>query len=509
MPNTLYKINEIKLYNWISGQDIIKDLSFTTEPAIGLKHSGLISLDDNSVIPADYEFEVSLRYKRDVEIKTTPELDLVKRINNNDIYWRAKQRMPQGSNIKIDIWDISINKIIYSKILLISPSPNFNINKDHNLVPGDELLVTFSEPISNINEKLIDFDAKGQGSWISETKYSYKLTEISPGTSYKYILKSGIRTKRGGLLEKDFVGEISTVGPVTVLSSSPQGNGLSQASQTISFSFDQSVEKSSAENNFHINTGNIESKYWQGNTLYVKVNNLGYQKNVVALIDPGIKNSGFGLPSTQTYTVSFSTETRVTKYNIPFYRQQYKASCAAASLRMIMAFKGIKTNDLDIVYRMGYNPRSIDKSTDPPTWDDPDQMFVGDINGSIGSGTAAGPDALPIVAAAQSYGRSSYRALNINTSWVADQLFNGRLVVGFGATGNSKQYIQWKTPNGRIEKMNIRSHAVAISGFMGESNAPIGFWVNDPLSNGIQYWSNSQLQAYIDLDPYKQAVAVQ
>jgi len=508
-PNTSYKIKEIKLYNIISGEDNIAELNFTTEPAIGLKNSGILTLKDDDVIPADYQFELSLRYTRDLDIKTTPAIEFIKQSKGDNLSWIPKTKLKQGSSFKLDVWDNSLNKIIYTKNINVAPQPSININKESDLVLGDVVQITFSEPIINKLDNLIYFEANGEGSWISDAVYSYKLTDVLPGSKYKYVLKSGIKTHRGGVLENDIQGYLNTVGQVAVISSSPQGNDLSQSSQTLSFTFNQPVDKESVLQRFNINAGKIESTSWQDNTFYAKIVNIGYQKNVVATISPGVKNSGFGLPSDKAFYNSFTTETRLTKYNVPFYRQQYKASCAAASLRMILAFRGIRTNDLDIVYRMGYNPRPIDNSTSPPSWDDPDEMFVGDINGNTRDGTAAGPNALPIVKAAQSFGRSAYRGLDVNTEWISQQLSSGRLVIGFGAIGSSNKYIDWRTPSGRIETTNIRGHAITIIGFNGEPTAPIGFWFNDPLSSGTQYWTNSELKSYIKLDPTRQAVAVE
>ena len=151
----------------------------------------------------------------------------------------------------------------------------------------------------------------------------------------------------------------------------------------------------------------------------------------------------------------------------------------------------------------------MDKSTDPPVWDDPNQMFVGDINGSLSKGTAAGPDAGPVVKAAQSYGRGASSTTGTSVNWIASQLNSGHLVVMFGALNNTNSFITWQTPSGGTVRMNTQSHSRAIIGVKGESDAPIGFWVNDPYLSGTQYWTASQLQANINLDAYQQAVEVE
>ena len=79
----------------------------------------------------------------------------------------------------------------------------------------------------------------------------------------------------------------------------------------------------------------------------------------------------------------------------------------------------------------------------------------------------------------------------------------------FGALNNTNSFITWQTPSGGTARMNTQSHSRAIIGVKGESDAPIGFWVNDPYLSGTQYWTASQLQANINLDAYQQAVEVE
>jgi hypothetical protein len=176
---------------------------------------------------------------------------------------------------------------------------------------------------------------------------------------------------------------------------------------------------------------------------------------------------------------------------------------------MVLAYRGITTDDMSIVYKMGYNPTNLDKSTDPATWDDPQEMFVGSVDGSIKDGTGAGPDAPPVAKAAISYGRQATAATSISPAWIAGQMYNnGGIVIFYGAFANTGT-TSWKTPSGRIEVMNLTSHARVVTGVNGSPDNPIGFWVSDPLSSsGAKYWTAAQVAASINADPYRQALVV-
>lgn len=507
--NTEYKVSNITINKLFLGSEKLADIIFSTEPALGIKNEGVLLEKDGSIIAADHEFKLSLRYDQDLELKTTPETIFIEsKSNENHISWKPKTFLPQGQNLKVDIIEKKSGNALATKTFIVAAEPVLSFNKSSYFSNGDVARITFSEPIENPKSDAVRFNLDGKGSWLSNTEYSFTPTSVAPGQKYTYLVKAGLRTKKGGILTQDYSGEFNTIGSVKVVSTSPSGSELSQASQPISFTFDQPVDHESAQQHFTINTGTIKSFSWQENTMTVTVLNLGYQKTVNASVSAGIKNAGFGLPSDQNHSIKFSTEYRTTKYNVPFYRQEHSATCAVASLRMLLAYRGISTSEMDIVGRMGYNPRPMDKSTNPATWDDPNEMFVGNIDGKT-SDTAAGPDAPPVVKAAQSYGRGSFMATGVSVNWMASQLAKGNLIVMFGSTKYNNSYISWLTPSGRITKMHTSSHCRAVIGFKGEPDAPVGFWINDPLKHSTEYWSASQLQSNINQDVYRQAVAVQ
>lgn len=510
--NTDYHVTLPGVTRYVLGSTSTPAVSFTTEKAPSLTKSGMITAAADKPVAADYLFVAELaspnRGLRQLELRTTPAVEMTKNIANDTRYeWRPKTLLPQGSSLEVEIFDAKNHVSLGKKTLQIAKEPTITSPRDRTrLVAGDTITLSFDQPIKSESSDKISFSTRGTGEWKSPSEYVFTPEKLAPGQMYTYTVASGLRTQDGGILTAEQSGSFSTLGAVVVTGSGPRGEGLAQAAQTISFTFDQPVDHSSAESRVSVSSGTITGKSWSGNTLRIGVTNLGFQNTVTATVAPGVVNAGFGLPSAQSFSTRFTTEVRSVRLSVPAYLQQHAATCSAASLRMVLAYRGIGSDEMGLVNAMGYAPRSMDKSTDPPTWDDPDQMFVGSVDGSIKAGTGAGPDAGPVAKAARAYGRNATPFTGIDAGWIASQIHAGNPVLMFGAfaaTGN----ISWKTPSGSTETMNLTGHVTVVTGVKGEPSAPLGFWVNDPL-RGAQYWTAAQVAANIARDPYRQAVVV-
>ena len=186
-----------------------------------------------------------------------------------------------------------------------------------NIDQHDNIPITFGQAIDQSSAN-ITFDLPGKGSWQNETTYVFTPENLTPNTTYRFSIAKGLRSKEGGILQNGISGSFSTIGPVTVVGMSPRGgNELSQASQTISFTFSRPVDHTSAEQRFSVSSGQIAGKAWRGNTLLVTVNNLGFQKHITATMSAGVTNASFGLPTNQAYSLSLTTETRTVQLAVP------------------------------------------------------------------------------------------------------------------------------------------------------------------------------------------------
>lgn len=173
---------------------------------------------------------------------------------------------------------------------------------------------------------------------------------------------------------------------------------------------------------------------------------------------------------------------------------------------MALAFKGISTSDWSVLQKFGYQPRHRDKAKN--IWDDPQQQFVGDVNGSQTTGTGWGVYAEPVAKAIRSYGRSATTHYSPGTSFIASQLHQGRPVIAWGVFGSGAHIDSWKTPEGKKISGPIPMHVRLIVGVKGEPGSPLGFYIHDPIS-GPTYWTAGQLAGNMAAaGPANQAVVI-
>ena len=510
LVDTEYTISFPEITHITRGKTKVPSIRFTTESAPGLMKSGLETLQTGSIIPADQSLEISLTSKnrglRQLELRIQPNIVLEPEVSDDQTYtWSYKNYLPQGKKVAVEVYDTKNKQSLLSKEFTVAKVPSITqAVKQSGFTDKDTAVIVFGKPISNDSRDKVKFSLAGDGTWKNDTTYEFRPTKVEPGKTYSYSIEKGFRTKEGGIVTKTIAKEFRTVGPVTA-SSPSRGSELSQKHQQIKFAFSQPVDKASAESRFSVSSGTITGMSWSGNTLTVGVKDLGFQRTVTATMAAGVKNTTFGLPSQTAVSTRFTTEVKTRRLSVPHYRQQKTATCVAASLRMALAFYGVQRDEMTLVRAMGYKPRDMDRSKKPYTWDDPAEMFVGRVDG--GAYQSAGPDAPPAAKAAIASGRSASAVRGISAEWIAKQIYEGHPVIMYGATKDTG-FMTWKTPSGGTAKMNISSHATVVTGVKGNANAPLGFWVNDPMASGPAYWTVDMVRTNIARDAYRQAVVV-
>lgn len=509
--DTEYTVQFPEAERTLLGEKTVPTVAFKTQAAPDVAEAGFKLRRDGDIVAVDVGFDVSLVSKnnklRRLELRSEPSIDFSYKEHDDMHYiWQPKAILEHSKQYILTLVDTKNNQTLFKRRIKTADAPAVKTPvKSDDFTDTDVARIEFNQPIDDASRDKVVFDVKGAGAWKSDTVYEFTPEKIAPGTRYTYTVKQGLRTKQGGILDKDITQSFMSRGAVTVVGMGPYGNGKSQAQQDIYFRFSQPVDKKAAESKISVSSGTIVQKYWKGTTLYATVKNLGYQRTVSAQIGAGIKNTSFGLPTARVYGLSFTTEARVVKHNVPYFRQQHPATCTAATSRMVLAWKGIGTDEISLVHRMGYAPRSMDTSKDPHEWDDPMEMFVGDINGRTIE-HAAGPDAPPVAKAIRSYGVNASVVNGASAGWIAQQIHAGRTVIMFGATRPTGT-VSWKTPSGRTATMNRSSHVTVVYGVKGEPNRPLGFYVHDPYGYS-SYWSAGAVATNIARDPYRQAIVV-
>jgi uncharacterized protein YvpB len=274
---------------------------------------------------------------------------------------------------------------------------------------------------------------------------------------------------------------------------SPSGSGLS-LSAAVSVTFDQPMNHASAESKFGLNPGGPGSFSWSGDTLtYHPGASYDYQTTYTVTIAPGA-TSAYGLPTATPFVGAFTTALQTIRLSVPAYRQTYSMSCESSALRMVLAYRGVSVTDLDVLNRLNYAPRARDTNTN--TWDNPYDMFVGDVTG-VQNTTGYGVYAGPIAAAARSFGRSAADYTSVSANFISGHVHNNEPVIIWGY--NQVAILDsWNTPSGPVSAWK-GEHARVVTGVVGNVANPAGFYINDPATGTQYYWSTSQLLGNLNI----------
>lgn len=364
------------------------------------------------------------------------------------------------------------------------------------VLPGDTIRVSFNVPMKKASTTLT-FDVPGVGTWVDARTYEYTVREVVGGTTYTATLAQGSRGEEGGVVTADDVRTIASPGYVVASFSSISREQGTRA--PIEVSFNQPVDKASAEKAFQLSPKTSGTFSWEEEKLIFTPKKLEPQKRYVASVAPGVQ-AKFGLPSKEKVSVSFVTVPEVYKLDVPYFRQEYSRSCESASLRMALAYYGINTDDMSILQKMGYNPRPKDKENN--IWDDPHKMFVGDVSKDNGDGYGVYGE--PVAQVATKFGRRAeyVKGSVITPQFLAKNIREGYPIVLWGYTSLSAGVVSWKTAEGKEIRATPGEHARLVTGVYGSLGSPIGFYLHDPLSGAVdEYWDADKLMTHIGAIP--------
>ena len=494
-PGREYHVTVGGITRHLTGSTSGVSLRFTTEEAPGVL-SFSVPKQEDAVVAADHVFTIALTHtdtaKRDIVLESEPAAEFKREATDDGYVWRPASLLPQGGKLELRVKESGKDDVMLRRTVRVADAPTIAaVSKEVDVVQGDTIEVTFAKPIDQktVSDDALHFSLSGQGAWKNDTTYAFTPEGLEPAKDYSYRVPAGIRTKEGGVLVAPIEKMFSTRGHVAITSVAPVGRELSQGKQHIKLVFNQPVHKPSVEQRFHISSGTLSDFSWDGTAaVTATVVNLGYQTRVSVSLDAGVVPEGFGAASL-AWGYSFTTESRTVKLAVPYYKQAHAQSCEAASLRMALAYRGVQDSDWNILQKFGYAPTHWNKET--TVWDDPNQRFVGDVNGSQGAGTGWGVYAGPVSRASQSYGRPTTLAHGANAQFVAQQIHAGNPVIVWGIWGASAKIQSWTTPEGKQVSGPIPMHVRLIVGVKGEPGSPLGFYVHDPIT-GPTYWTTAQ-----------------
>lgn len=380
---------------------------------------------------------------------------------------------------------------VYALRYRTKPAPGLSRTEPSgSMVYPDEtkaITLTFGEDMKQaIPQDLLAVNPPVQGTWewIDGRRLRYMLTgSLAFNTKYSVTVRAGLPDARGGRTDKEVTASFSTIGPVRVVALSPKdrASGVKERSP-VSITFDQAVDHASAEGAFHLTPARDGTFSWEGNTMRFQTT---WEKDASYSfsIDAGVRSLR-GQPSTSSYSGRFSTEESTTLLSIALDIQDHTLSCEVASLKMALAYKGVRVGEGELMERVGYDPTPHENGI----WGDPDVAFVGSLDGRQNT-TGYGVHWGPIAKAARAY-RSAEAFSGWSAAQVAAQIAQGNPVVMWGIYPGGKRE-GWKTPAGRYIDAWKGEHVRTVIGFTGKAEAPTSFIINDPIVGRLT-WSTSQ-----------------
>lgn len=180
-----------------------------------------------------------------------------------------------------------------------------------------------------------------------------------------------------------------------------------------------------------------------------------------------------------------TTQAQQTSVPATFHKQEHKLSCEIATLKMALGTYGIDVPETALLTNLPFDPTN----KQPGLWGNPDQGFVGDINGKMLI-TGYGVYWQPIADLATRYAHAKVLKQTSATQ-VAQHIADGQPVIMWGYIGSGKPY-SWQTPQGITISAVDGEHTRLIYGFDGPPASPTYFYLLDPLTGHLK-WTAEQL----------------
>jgi uncharacterized protein YvpB len=356
----------------------------------------------------------------------------------------------------------------------------------------------------------------------------YPKNGLAKETEYVFTLPPGIESTTGGKSETEVRYTFTTIGAVRVSKFTP-ASGLSRLPRTtnVIVEFDQEVDHDSAQSHFSISP-NVPGRFsWTNNTMTFILNTpLNFQTTYTAKVSPGVKTV-YGLDSRDTFSTSFTTVPNVTIISGfgpgNFDHQDYDMTCAVASFKMLLAWKGIYRSEDSLISQIGHQPDQYiyDSSIGAYRWGNPNVGFVGS-NIAGGGGTdpnrAFGVYWDPIIRVwKNNYGTNTKLYTHWNAAGLASEIEAGHPVQIWwwnglswteGDVGGKRMdwYTSVATGSQKIYAIN-GMHSVDVVGFAGDASNPTGFYILDPwfgwylkpvgaFLNQWKYYNNTGVAVY-------------
>lgn len=183
------------------------------------------------------------------------------------------------------------------------------------------------------------------------------------------------------------------------------------------------------------------------------------------------------------------------KLPIVFRKQQHALSCETAALAMALNYKGAGVTENELLAQLTFDMKGPKVKG---VWGDPENGFVGDVDGSIFYGTGYGVYDEPIKDVAFIY-RDAFSLHEPDLWTVLEQVNSGNPVIVWGLISDTKP-VYWKTKDGRDITGYPGEHARIVIGWAGDITDPTTIVLMDPIYGKIRVSTDKFLAGWEKLD---------
>jgi len=451
----------------------------------------IITLNQNDGYYVEWDFE----FNRDVKYQQV-------RGYSNEVRLRFDEPLKQGKDYELKVYlapvttDLESGEILKRgkkslvktiKFKTVTPPLIESLYPEGTgILPNDKIKIVFDQPM--VKDSVEQFftikpETTGELIWEDKKTFVFQPASLNKETHYEVELAKGIKSLAGGLTEEKITYGFDTIGKVKVIGWIPYYNssGIS-VSTNINVTFDQSVDKASAESNFSISPSISGSYSWNGNTMIFHPSaNLKYSTTYTVTIAAGIKTVN-GLDSAANFTMPFTTEHQTIILNVPQYYQTHAFTCNITAATMALGYKGVSASEMSVYNGIAKDSTACKKDATGKitVWGNPHSGYVGSIDGTGDCG-GYGVYWGPVSSYMSSRGVSNQVFSGWSVSTLAKEIEKGHPAVVWGQNGWSSPYDKsWDTPGGtRIYAINGMHSEVAV-GFIGPSSNPTHIITNDP-----------------------------
>lgn len=358
---------------------------------------------------------------------------------------------------------------------------------ENNVSPTVPIEISFSAPMDrkSVEENFsIIPTVPGSLTWKDDQSLTFTPQKLQYETVYTVKIAKGTKSLEGGFFEQDAVKTFTTIGHVAVSQFFPENgwNAVGIGNQ-IKVTFDQDVDKKSAESHFSLNPAVTGTFTWDGTTLlFTPSKNFTYSTQYKITVGSGVKSIR-GLDSTKQFEASFTTQEGTFKLAVPIYLQQHALSCEISAVRMALAYKGVQLSEGTLLDQVGLDPTLHSGNI----WGNPNNAFVGNVDGRQ-MADGYGVHWAPIGRVARMH-RPAQEFQGWDITQLTKAISDGNAVVLWVYSGGGYP-TSWMTPDGQKIFAYRDEHAVTAVGYVGPANNPSQMVINDPLTGQV-YWQRA------------------